>query len=174
MSEEKVSEFPPIAIESFLAGSDYGRALLAGRISEFSTFRVQCRKFLDRLIVMILKCPSVSSWVSRGLYSFCPELVLEGEGQLVFRLFTDLCRVLESCGALLPDESKTAVEEFSSYVVEKRSRHEASMGVASEIPDIVCWLLRDFRFQARVHACRILKLCAYNRQASGVLSFDDF
>ena len=159
MSEEKVAEFPPIAMESFLAGSDYGRELLAGKTSEFSTFRVRCREFLDRLIVVILKTPCVSSRVSRGLYSFCPELLLEGDGQLVFRLFSDLCRVLESCGALLSDESKAAVEEFSSYVVEKRSQHEASVGVASEIPDIVSWLLRDFGFQARVHACRVLKLC---------------
>ena len=33
------------------------------------------------------------------------------------------------------------------------------MGVASEVPDVVSWLLRDFGFQARVHACRVLKLC---------------
>ena len=159
MDVEKVAEFPPIAMESFLAGSDYGRELLAAKTSEFTTFRVRCREFLDRLIVVILKSPSASSRVSRGLYSFCPELLLEGDGQLVFRLFSDLCRILETCGALLSDESKAAVEEFSSYVLERRSHHEASMGVASGIPDIVSWLLRDFGFQARVHACRVLKLC---------------
>ena len=159
MDVEKVAEFPPIAMESFLAGSDYGRELLAGKTSEFGTFRVRCREFLDRLIVVILKSPSASSRVSRGLYSFCPELLLEGDGLLVFRLFSDLCRILESCGALLSDESKDAVEEFSSYVVEKRCQHDAAMGVASEIPDVVSWLLRDFGFQARVHACRVLKLC---------------
>ena len=159
MDIEKVAEFPLIAMESFLAGSDYGRELLAGKTSEFGTFRVRCREFLDRLIVVILKSPSASSQVSRGLYSFCPELLLEGDGQLVFRLFSDLCRILGTCGALLSDESKAAVEEFSSYIVEKRSQHEASMGVASEIADVVIWLLRDFGFQARVHACRVLKLC---------------
>ena len=159
MNVEKVAEFPPIAMESFLAGSDFGRELLAGKTSEFGTFRVRCREFLDRLIVVILKSPSASSRVSRGFYSFCPELLLEGDGQLVFRLFSDLCRILESCGALLSDESKAAVEEFSSYVVEKRSQHEASTGVASEIPDVVSLLLRDFGFQARVHGCRVLKLC---------------
>ena len=159
MDIEKVAEFPLIAMESFLAGSDYGRELLAGKTSEFGTFRVRCREFLDRLIVVILKSPSASSRVSRGFYSFCPELLLEGDGQLVFRLFSDLCRILGTCGALLSDESKAAVEEFSSYIVEKRSQHEASMGVASEIADVVIWLLRDFGFQARVHACRVLKLC---------------
>ena len=66
MDIEKVAEFPPIAMESFLAGSDYGRELLAGKTSEFGTFRVRCREFLDRLIVMILKSPSASSRVSRG------------------------------------------------------------------------------------------------------------
>ena len=120
MSGEKVAEFPTIALEYFLAGSDFGLQLLAGKTSEFSTFRVRCREFLDRLTVIVLKCPRVTSRVSRRLYSFCPELLLEGDGQLVFRLLADLFRVLETCGTLLLDESKAAVEEFSSYVVERR------------------------------------------------------
>ena len=98
MSEEKVAEFPSIAMESFLVGSDFGRDLLAGKTSKFSTFRVRCREFLDRLIVTILKNPSVTSSVARGLYCFCPELMLEWDGQLVFQLFPDICRILESCG----------------------------------------------------------------------------
>ena len=81
MSEEKVAEFPSIAMESILVGSDFGRELLAGQTSEFSTFRVHYREFLDRLIVTIMKSSSVTSRVS--LYSFCPELLLEGNGQLV-------------------------------------------------------------------------------------------
>ena len=99
-------EFPTIAMESSLARSDFECELLAGKTCEFSTFRVRCREFLDRQIVTILTTddpPSVTSRVSHGLYSFCPELLLEGDGQLVFRLLSDPCRVLESCGALLPD-----------------------------------------------------------------------
>ena len=33
------------------------------------------------------------------------------------------------------------------------------MGVASEIPNMVDWLLRDFSFLARHRVCRVLKLC---------------
>ena len=176
MSEEKVAEFPSIAMESFLVASDFGRELLAGKTSEFSTFRVRCREFLDRLILIILKSPSVTSRVARGLYCFCPELMLEGDGQLVFQLFPDLCRVLESCRSLSSDESKAAVEEFSSYVVEKRLQHEVSQGMASDIPDIVSWLLRDFGFQAPHRVCRVLKLCVLvtgrPRMNCPVVSFD--
>ena len=176
MSEEKVAEFPSIAMETFLLASDFGRELLAGKTSEFSTFRVRCREFLDWLILTILKSPSVTSRVARGLYCFCPELMLEGDGQLVFQLFPEMCRILESCGSLSSDESKAAVEEFSSYVVEKRVQHEVSQGVASDIPDIVSWLLRDFRIKARHHVCRVLKLYVLvtgrPRMNCPVVSFD--
>ena len=159
MDEEKVAAFPSIADDVFLASCDFGRELLAGKTSEFPTFRIRCREFMDQLVSIILKCPSASSRVSRGIYSFCPELLLEGDGQLVFQLFPDLCRVLESCGCLSSDDSKAAVEEFSSYVVEKPNQHERSMGVAKEIPNMVNWLLRDFSFLARHRVCRVLKLC---------------
>ena len=50
------------------------------------------------------------------------------------------------------------------------------MGVASEIPDVVSWLLRDFGFRARVHACRVLKLCVLitgrPRENYPVVTFD--
>ena len=159
MDEEKAAAFPSIVDDVFLANCDFGRDLLAGKTSEFPTFRVRCREFMDRLVSIILKGPSASSRVSRGIYCFCPELLLEGDGQLVFQLFPGLCRVLESCSCLSSDDSKAAVEEFSSYAVEKRNQHERSMGVASDISNRVSWLLRDFSFLARHRVCRVLKLC---------------
>ena len=42
--------------------------------------------------------------------------------------------------------------------MEKRVHHVASKGVATEIPDMISWLLLDSSFQARQHACRVLKL----------------
>ena len=47
----------------------------------------------------------------------------------------------------------------AANVVERRVQYEASKGVASEIPDMVDWLLQDFSFQPRPHVCRVLKLC---------------
>ena len=98
MSEAKTASFPSIPDDEFLANCDFGRELLAGKTSEFSAFRVRCREFMDRLVSIVLKSPNASSRVSRGVYSFCPELLLEGDRQLVFQLFPDLCRILESCG----------------------------------------------------------------------------
>ena len=128
---------------------------------------------MDRLVSIVLKSPSASSRVSQGVYSFCPELLLEGDGQLVFQLFPDLCRILESCGVLSSDDSKGAVEEVSSYVVEKRNQHERTMGVASEISNMVNWLLRDFSFLARHRVCRVLKLCVLiTRAVYPTVNFD--
>ena len=84
--------------------------------------------------------------------------MLEGDDRAVFRLFADLTGVLESCGLLAADETKASIEQFSSYVVEKRRQHDRSNITASEISNVVQYLLRDFSFQARHHVCRVLKL----------------
>ena len=173
MEEENAAAFPSIADDVFLAYCDFCRELLAGKTSQFPTFRVRCREFMDRLVSIILRGPRASSRVSRGIHSFCPELLLEGDGQLVFQLFLDLCRVLESCGCLSSDDSKAAVEEFSS-VVEKRNQHERSMGVPSELSNMVSWLLRDFSFLARHRVCRVLKLCVGDWKTSRSLSDCEF
>ena len=67
--------------------------------------------------------------------------------------------MLVTSGVLSSDESNSAVAQFSSYVVEKRRLHEGSDVNASEIPDIVQYLLRDFSFHSRPDVCRVLKLC---------------
>ena len=57
------------------------------------------------------------------------------------------------------DESKAAVEEYSSYVVEKRRQHVDCGRSGSDVNDVVDFLLRDYSFQARRHEYRVFKLC---------------
>ena len=159
MNVEKVAEFPPAPIESFLENCDFGRLLSAGKTSGVLEFRVHCKEFLDHLVFVILKNPAVSSRVASDFSCFCPEIMLEGDDRAVFRLFADLTGVLESCGLLAVDEIKAGIEQFNSFIVEKRRQHDRSNITASEISDVVQYLLRDFSFQARHHVCRVLKLC---------------
>ena len=140
MDVKKVSVYPVAPIDTFLDNCDFGRELLAGKTSEAQEFRVHCRDFLDQLVTVVLNSPSVSSTITKGLCSFSPEILLEGDEHAVFSLFADLTRSFVSCGVLSSDESNAAVAQFSSYVVEKH-------------------LLRDFSFRARPEVCRVLKLC---------------
>ena len=159
MDVKKMSEYPAASMETFLDNCDFGRELLAGKTSEAQEFRRYCRDFLDQLVTVILNSPSVSSVVAKGLCSFSPEILLEGDAHSVFTLFADLTGVLVSCGILSSDDSNAAIAQFSSYVVEKRRWHEGSDVNASEIPDVVRYLLQDFSFVARPEVCRVLKLC---------------
>ena len=67
--------------------------------------------------------------------------MLEDDDRAVFRLFADLTGVLESCGLLA-----AGIEQFNSYIVEKRRQHDRSNITASETSDVVQYLLRDFSF----------------------------
>ena len=102
------------------------RLLSAGRTSGVLEFRVHCKEFLDRLVFVILKNPAVSSSLAPGISCFCPEIMLEGDDRAVFRLFADLTGVLGSCGVLAADETKASVEQFNSYIVERRRQHDRS------------------------------------------------
>ena len=159
MNVESVERFPSVPIDCFLGSYDLGKELAAGKTSESREFRVKCKEFLDQLIVMVLRHGSVTSGVSRGLSSFCSESLLEGENSCVFTLFSDLCRLYVGCGVLALDVSKAAVEEFTSYVAEKRRQHVDSTRSASDISNIMEFLLNDFAFQARHHVFRVFKLC---------------
>ena len=64
-----------------------------------------------------------------------------------------------TCGVVESDEAKAAVEEYSSYIVEKRRQHSATERASSAIPDVMSFLLRNFSFQARFHAFCIFKFC---------------
>ena len=155
--------FPSVSIDCFLSSYDLGKELAAAKTSESREFRVKCKEFMDQLIVMVLQHGSVTSGVSRGLSSFCFEILLEGdllEGiSCVFTLFADLCRLYVGCGVLALDVSKAAVEEFTSYVAEKRRQHVDSTRSASDISNFMEILLNDFAFQARHHVFRVFKLC---------------
>ena len=98
--------------------------------------------------------------VSPDLLSFCSEILLEGDSSCVSNLFSDLCRLYVGCGVLALDVSKATVEEFTSYVAEKRRQHVDSTSSASDISNIREVLLNDFAFHSRHHVMfRVFKLC---------------
>ena len=158
MDASVISTFPSVPFNEFLMNYEFEKLLSEGKTSDFVTFR--CRDFIDRLIVMLLKTTSAtSSAVSKGLYSFCPEMKLEGDDTTTFALFAGLCKVLETCGVIPSDVSRAAVEEYTSYVVERRKSHLSSGQAASGNADVVRHLLLDFWFQARHRVLRVCKLC---------------
>ena len=159
MDVEKVKAFPSIPDDEFLENYELGRLLNEKKTSNFTTFRVRCREFLDCLVVTLLKNPSATSAVSKGIYSFCPELMLEGDNSTAFALFAGLCSILETCGVLASDESKGALDEYSSFIVERRKSHASSKQSATNIDDVVAYLLLDFGFQARHRVFRVFRLC---------------
>ena len=52
------------------------------------------------------------------------------------------------------------MEEFTSYVVEVRVRHQDSDRNAAEIVNVVAYLLADYSFLCRHNLVRVLKLCS--------------
>ena len=98
----------------------------------------------------------MTSRLSQGLYSFCPEIMLEGDDSTVFSLFFPLCELLKSSNVVSADEMDAAVEEYYSFIIKKRRQHEGGSFSACEIPDVVRYLVRDFSFQAFF---RVFKLC---------------
>ena len=133
--------------------------LAAGKTSEFVTFRQRCREFIDRVVVLLLKTSTATSVVSRGLYSFCPAMMLEGDNTIAFTFFASLCEILVDCGALLSDEAKAAQEEYTSFVVEQRRLYSDSDRTSASITDVAQFLLQAFSFQARHRLLRVFKLC---------------
>ena len=119
MDVDKIAGFSAIAPEDFLGQCDFGKSLLSVETSEMTKFRTRCREFIDRLAVLIVESASAKSVVSKGLYSFCPELMLEGDDNAAFALFSELCRVLVRCNAIASDEAKAAQDEYNSYIIEK-------------------------------------------------------
>ena len=102
--------------------------------------------------------------------------MLDGDDYISFSLFSDLCKMLEVGGIVTCDESKTANEEHTRYGVEKRRQQSIADRMASDIPNVISFLLRDFRLQARRHFFRIFKLCclvvALQRKMSPAVTID--
>ena len=159
MDVVKVRDFLVVPCDSFLSSHDLGEQLSAGKTKEYVAFRLHCRQFVDRLIIILLESTYARSVIAKGMCSFCPELMLEGDDVAVFSLFADLCRILVSCGSLSVDESSAALEEHASFIVEKRGYHSSSGQSAGDIVDVVPYLLRDVGFLSRPHLLRVFKLC---------------
>ena len=159
MDVSKLSGFDEISMGEFLMDSEFGRGLSAIKTGDVQDFRVKCRECIDRVVSLIVSSTAVTSGISRGLYSFCPEIMLEGDDLHIFELFGSLCDLLRSCRVMTPDDLNAASAEFKSYVIEKRRHHEDATCAASDIDDVISFLLRDFAFQSRVHVFRLFKLC---------------
>ena len=119
-SREEIECSKKEPIETFLVNYDFGKELLYGKTSEIDDFRVRCQKFITCFAVVLVESVGSTSGVSRGLYSFCPEILLEGDDSDVFRLYAGLCGLIEICGVISPDVSRNSVADFFSYVVERR------------------------------------------------------
>ena len=87
MDEQRVDEFENVAVSDFLRNHSFGVVLQARKDSEGRSFREQCIKFMDRLIDAILVQQPLTGEFSCGLYSFCPELLLEGDDYRMLELF---------------------------------------------------------------------------------------
>ena len=68
-------------------------------------------------------------------------------------MFTDMGHVLVTGGVLTSDEAKASEEEYTSYVVEKRSYQKRSEQSASDVPDVLQYLLGDFGFKPVTACC---------------------
>ena len=160
MDVDKISRFSAGAPEDFVSQCDFGRSLLSVTTSEMSKFRTRCREFINRLAVLVVESDRAKSVMSKGLYSFCPELMLEGDNNAAFELFSELCRVLERCKAVASDEVKAAQDAYNTYVIEKRRQHCRLERSASDIPDVRHHLLDDFSpFDREATYCAFLN-CA--------------
>ena len=159
MDLQKLDGFENVASCDFLHNHDFGAVLRSHKGGEFRVFQDLCPKFIDRLVIAILGQQPVTGELPQGVYCFCPELLLEGDDQHMLVLFQTLIRVLERSGVVSSRESKAAVEEYSTFVVDARSRH-ANSGVSAEsIGDVRHYLLSDYCFLARKSLCRVFKLC---------------
>ena len=150
MNTSKMSAFGVIAVEELLMDCDFGRDLAATKTGEKREYRGKCRECIDRFVFLILDNVTVTSGISCGLYSFRPEIMLEGDDQHVFELFSSLCELFATCNVLSSDELKAASAEYKSYDVERQRHPENATYAASEIHDVVQFLLRDFGFQSRL------------------------
>ena len=157
MDASKLSNFDVISMEDFLMDCDFGGELVAVKTGEMREFRVRCRECIDRFVSLILASTTVTSVVSRGLCSFCPEIMLEGDDHHVFELFGSPCDLFKVCHVLPSDSLNAAAAEFKSYLIEKRRHHEVAICAASEILDVVQFLLRDFAFQSQTHVFRFFQ-----------------
>ena len=159
MDSSKLNSFENVSSDDFLNNHEFRVELLRSNTGEVCEFRNRCREFVDRLVDVILSQHVVSSDFLQGLYCFCPELLLEGDDRHVFRLFSRLVRVLERCGCLPGGDAQASREEFTTLIVDARTRHRESERSAEQIEDVITYLLSDYSFMSRRSLVRVLKVC---------------
>ena len=157
--EQRIHEFESVAVADFLHNHSFGSVLRSRKDSVDRVFREQCVKFMDCLVDTILAQQPVTGQFSRGLYAFCPELLLEGDDYHMLDLFRKLVHVLESSGFVTALESTTTVEEYSTFVVDAWKRHEGGGSSVEDTSDVRQYLLSDHSFLSRKVLCRVFKLC---------------
>ena len=77
MAVPKIIALPNASMDTFLMNCDYGKILAGGKASEVKDFRGLFRDFINRLAVLIVESMCVKPGVSRCLYSFCSEIILD-------------------------------------------------------------------------------------------------
>ena len=160
MSVERIAGITKLDTDLFLAHHEFCEKLRCSGSAGAREFLNRSRAFADRLVdVKLEELHLVSAVFLQGIYSFCPELLLEGDDQGVFQLFSKLLRVFERSRCSSSDDANASSEQFTTFVVDARDRHPNSGSNAEEMPDVVQHLLYDYSFAARRHLCRVLKLC---------------
>ena len=143
MDTSKIECFKKIDTADFLLNHDFGQELQRGETGEMREFPNRCRELMDRLVDVLVESNLVSSDFLQGVYTFCPELVLEGDDRYILRLFGKLVRFLERRGALSSGEANTGAEEFVTFVVDPRLRHADAGNSAENIAYVTSYFLGD-------------------------------
>ena len=103
MDASNVASLGKVDTPDFLVNNPFGVELKRSNTSEKYDFRNRCRKFVDRLVNIILSLHVLSVDFYQGVYAFCPMLLLEGDNQDNFGLFSKLLRVLKKSDLLSGD-----------------------------------------------------------------------
>ena len=101
MDVENVKICPVSSMDEFLCHFEYEKSLFPAKTSEMPKYRGRYREFIARLAFLLVESASTRSLVSKGLCSFCPELMLDGDDKSAFDLFSELCGVLVGCDAFI-------------------------------------------------------------------------
>ena len=155
----KLVDFECVDAVDFLRSHDFGAVLRHHKSGEGRIFQDQCLKFIDRFVGVIVVQQPVTGDFPKGIYSFCPELLLEGDDHHMLSLFRKLIRVSERSGIVSSLESKSAVEEYASVVVDARAGHVGFGCCTEAINDVRQYSLSDLSFLACKSLCRVFKLC---------------
>ena len=75
----KIRVFVVVPCDSFLANHDLGKQLSTGKTKDYVAFRLHCRQFVDRLIIILLESTYARSIIAKGMRNFCPELMLDSD-----------------------------------------------------------------------------------------------